>query len=114
MVGVSSTITSLRVVVEDCLPNSPPITGIRLRPGNPDAPRSTPSLIRPAIITVSPLCTAAWVLTLRESMRTLPLLSAVVPGELTSCTRSRNTMPSRVIRGRTLRMMPVSRYWTWL
>ena len=73
-----------------------------------------PSVIRPASMMVSPLGTTALVLTLLVSMRTLPLPSALPIGLLTSCTMSMNTMPSRVIRGRTLRMMPVSRYCTVL
>src|SRR5690606_35574739 len=44
----------------------------------------------------------------------LAQLAGTAPGELTSCTMSRNTMPSRVTRGRTLRITPVSRYCTWL
>ncbi len=77
-------------------------------------PRPALSLIRPASITVSPACTAASVWKLRVLMRTLPLRSGIVPGVLTSCTISRNTMPSRVMRGRTFRVMPVARYCTWL
>ncbi|MNN97261.1 hypothetical protein D3C81_2163990 [compost metagenome] len=69
---------------------------------------------------VSPLCTAASVEILRVLIGGLQVLRAgsqpdgVAPAELISCTMSRNTTPSRVMRGRTLRITPVSLYWTWL
>ena len=66
MVGVSSTITSLRSVRERLAcrtgRRSP---GSGSGPGMPEEPRSTPSLIRPASITVSPLWIAASVFSLR-------------------------------------------------
>src|SRR5690606_2933529 len=118
--GVSSTITSLRVLFWWLEPNSEPTSGIRLSHGTPEEPCSAPWLIRPASITVSPLRTAASVFSRRVLIGTLQLaalaaqLAGTAPGELTSWTMSRNTMPSRVTRGRTLRITPVSRYWTWL
>ena len=42
----------------------------------------------------------------------LPLVSAAPDGALTSCTTSMNTTPSWVTRGRTFRIVPVSRYCT--
>lgn len=73
---------------------------------------------------VSPLCTAASVLILRVLIWTLhaALLTNVElaelhaagsePGVLTSCTMSKNTIPSLVTRGRTFKMTPVSMYCT--
>src|SRR5690606_40826705 len=113
-VGVISTTISLRVVLEFCWPNRPPMIGILLRPGRPLEPRLVSSVIRPARKTVSPLCTTALVFRRLVLMRTLPLSSGSPCGLLTSWTMSRNTVPSRVTRGRTLRMVPVSRYCTWL
>ena len=53
-----------------CVPNRPPITGIRLRPGKPDgAARRRRRWIRPASITVSPLWIAASVFSRRVLMR---------------------------------------------
>ncbi|MNM59976.1 hypothetical protein D3C81_712430 [compost metagenome] len=120
MVGVSSTITSVRRLLRVLLPNNAPSTGMRLSPGTPLWPLVALSVIRPAIMMVSPLCTAASVASLRVEIRGLhevfegSQLAGTSAALLTSCTTSMNTMPSRVTRGRTFRITPVSMYCTWL
>src|SRR5690606_19698008 len=73
MDGVSNTITSLRSVLAERVPNSDPISGRRLRPGMPVLPLLALSLMSPASITVSPLWMAASVLSRRVSIGTLQL-----------------------------------------
>ncbi|MNT62378.1 hypothetical protein D3C72_2000960 [compost metagenome] len=86
----------------------------------PLLPSVAESVIRPASMMVSPLCTAASVASFLVEMRGLQLrscglqFSGTSEALLISCTISRNTVPSRVTRGRTLRITPVSLYCTEL
>src|SRR4249919_4331344 len=82
----------------------------------PEEPLTCSVLINPASITVSPLCTATSVCSLRLSTAMLPPMfsESSADGELTSWVMSRNTMPLLDTRGFTLRLMPVWRNCTLL
>jgi len=73
------------------------------------------SLISPAMRTDLPSSTTSVELTLDALIGgEPPSPPALSPGELTSTAISRVTIPEALIRGDTLRLTPVERYWIWV
>src|SRR5262245_22681487 len=107
--GRMKMISSVRLIDLSVCVKSSPSTGIWSRTGIPLRPRFWVLLMRPARSTVWPLATATELCTLRVDTVGVSGFAEFGTGLLISCSISSRTLPLTLMRGTTLRMMPVLR-----